>query len=155
MLIPASSVGMTNPSFGSLWVHAKFAETHGKVFWSVFPPGKRRTTVDAFPHNKIKIAYFYDVLSRRVRFKARVHEILGGSQKGKLRKYSKYIPKFRRAYAKSRGHREEYWILVSDVSELVNPVRLGRLSRSRDGRPLRQARLYAIIEDPKLPGIES
>jgi len=149
MLIPANPSGLKNPALGSILLHARHAEHHGKVFWDVFP--QTQDLPGPFPHPEIRIAYFYDVIDRLVRYKAKVHGVFSGRELPRVKDGKKYLLKHRRGYygADSWG----YWVLPSDFFELETPVRLRKLRLVNGGAYIRQVRRYAIVRDPHLKPI--
>ena len=149
ILIPANPRDLETPALGSVLLHAIHAERYGKVFWDVFPPTQDRP--GPFPHQSIRVAYFYDVIDRLVRYKAKLHAVLSGRELSKLKNGKRFLLRHRRGYynAGSWG----YWVLLSEFSELESPVKLHKLRLARTGRPVGNVRRYAIVQDQRLKPI--
>src|SRR2546422_10035359 len=133
ILIPANPSGLKNPALGSILLHARHAEHYGKVFWDVFP--QTQDLPGPFPHPEIRIAYFYDVIDRLVRYKAKVHGVFSGRELARVKDGKKYLLKHRRGDygADSWG----YWVLLSCFCELKSQVRVRGLLLQKRAQNIR------------------
>lgn len=78
---------------GSVTAHACHLVRHGGVFWDISVPGPM--TSDEFPHEDIETAYFYDVPSGMVSFRAEVELVCTPDDIRENPKYRWFMPSYR------------------------------------------------------------
>ena len=132
---------------GSVLAHALHLVRHGGVFWDLSVPGP--TTSDEFPHDDIESAYFYDVPTRSIAFRAEV-ELVGTPDDMKDNpKHEWYMPKFRGFRAMGFS----YLLLLRSMERLERNYSESDFLKVSDGKPVERVQNYVLIEDPEYPAI--
>ncbi|MHA1930102.1 MAG: hypothetical protein ACTSV2_16135 [Candidatus Thorarchaeota archaeon] len=144
-VIPDSDIVLGE--IGSIIAHVQHLVRHGGVFWDVSIPGPM--TSDEFPHEGINTAYFYDVPTRSIAFRAEVDLIGTPDDMKDNSKYEWYMPKFRRF----REMGFSYLLLLRSIERLDRNYSESDFLKISDGKPVERVQNYVLIEDPEYPSI--
>jgi len=130
---------------GSILAHACHLTKHGGVFWDLVPPGMWRS--EQFPHPDIAAAYFYDVSSSQVQYRATVEFAGTPDELPSIDRYRPYAPPFR-----TYPRQDSYLVLLTSIGRLGKDYRINQFKKL-DGSNVERVQNYVIIQDPDYPSI--
>ena len=145
ILIAASPFAVRDPKLGSVLAHACHMARHGGVFWGLIPPG--REWLGEFAHPEVKSAYFYDVPTKSVLYRAMVDFAGTPDEFPEKAKYNQYFPDFR-----GKPEAPVYCLLLTRFEHLDRVYRL-RDFHKPDGERVKRVQNYVLVEDPEYPSV--
>jgi hypothetical protein len=145
ILIAASPFVLKDGRVGSVLAHVAHMVRHGGVFWILIQPGMYEP--EEFLHPDIESAYFYDVPTKTVLYRAKVEFAGTRTEFPSGKRYDQYFPDFR-----SKGEGPVYCLLFTSVSHLDRTYRLKDF-RKLNGKRVKRVQNYVLIEDPEYPEI--
>ncbi|MHA1925870.1 MAG: hypothetical protein ACXACG_14055 [Candidatus Thorarchaeota archaeon] len=130
---------------GSILAHACHLIKHGGVFWDLIPPGMYRS--EQFSHPEVKDAYFYDVSSGMIQYRATIEFAGALNEIPSIDRYRPYAPPFR-----TFPRDDSYLLLLTSIGRLDKDYRLNQFKKL-DQSKVERVQNYVIIQDPDYPVI--
>jgi len=134
--------------YGSFLHHALHLGKYGSVFWHVNTPSKSETT-SKFEYTEITKAYFYVTSVKKVQYVCDIGFIGSTEQMDEPSKLVQYVPEWRKKdWKDSLKSPWGYWILITDIKELIQPREFSDFNRFDTKEPLKAPpQAYFFIED--------
>ncbi|MDF1537825.1 MAG: hypothetical protein P1Q69_02870 [Candidatus Thorarchaeota archaeon] len=133
---------------GSILAHACHLAKHGGVVWVLIQPGESYS--EAFRHPDLKRAYFYDVPSQTISYRATIDFAGAPGEIPNLDTLKWYYPQFR-PFPPAEF---TFILLISGFERLDKNYRLDDFFKL-DGSKVERVQNYVLIEDPEFTSIYS